>query len=68
MSNATEVLLEDEQVVLERYRRAKSYKFATVEFHIQNSKLIHINLTEKSRPEESLDIRRLREGFHANGR
>jgi hypothetical protein len=46
-----QTLMDDEQIVLEKYRRAKAMRFSTVEIHVQSGRMVHLNLTEKFRPE-----------------
>lgn len=47
-------LTKDEQQVLDKYRKAKEMVHASLEVvlqvHVQDGVLIHMNLTEKSRP------------------
>lgn len=56
--NAIETLLDDEKIVIEKYRRAKVAKHSTVEIFVQDGHLVHINLTEKFRPDVREPVRR----------
>lgn len=66
MSNAIENLMPDEKLVLDKYRKARAAKHASVELHIQDGRLVHINVTEKTRPDFTPLLRPLKETPHAS--
>lgn len=50
MPSTETALTREEVLILEKFRRAKEARHATLEVHVQDGVVVHINLTEKFRP------------------